>query len=122
MVEVLEMTPAHIKLGGVHFVDGEKVQKIMDICHKYKHMYKEGYPCGRKTRKESKKRLKKWDKCPEICFTYLVSDDNAGHHLMIYVLVSDIESLLKKYTEQEIDYWRQMYIQDVADEIIKTTI
>ena len=120
MVEVKEITPGKIKLGGIHFADGEKVQKVMDICHKYKHMYKDGYPCGRKTRKESKKRYKKWAECPEICFTYLVSDDNEGHYLTIHALVSDTDSLLKKYTEEEIEYFRQMYTQDVADEIVKT--
>ena len=118
MVELKKISPSVIELTGVNFADGEKVQQIMDICHKYKHLYKEGYPYGRKTRKAMGKRLKKWVDCPEICFTYLVTDDNAGHHLAIHVLVSDTESLLKRYSPSEIEYYRQMYTQDVANEIV----
>ncbi len=120
MVEIKKITPSTIELTGVKINEGDKVQKIMDICHKYKHMYKEGYPYGRKTRKELKKRLKKWQECPEICFTYLVTDDNEGHHLTVHVLVSYTETLVKRYTEKEIEYYRQLYTQSVADEIIAT--
>lgn len=120
MVEIVSITPSRIKLKGITISDGEKVKKIMDICHEYKHMYKDGYPYGRKTRKLMGKRLKKWTDCPQICFTYLVTDDNEGHYLAIHVLVSDTEELLKRYTEQEIEYYMQMYVQDVANKIIAT--
>ena len=120
MIEILEITPSIIKLAGVSFTDGERVQMIMSICHKYKHMYKDGYPLGRKGRKALGKRLKKWADCPEICFTYLITDDNQGHYLAIHVLVSDTEELLKRYTEAEIEYYMQMYVQDVANEIVAT--
>lgn len=119
MVEIIEITPSIIKLKGVNFGDGVRVEKIMEICHKYKHLYKDGYPYGRKTRKAMKQRLKKWADCPGICFTYLVTNDNEGHFLEIHVLVSDKESLLQKYTEQEIEYFMQMYTQGIADEIVE---
>lgn len=118
MIEIVEITPSSIELKGVRFKEGEKVQKIMDICHKYKHLYKEGYPCGRKTRKKQEEQATKWKNCPEICFTYLVTDDNAKHHLMIRVLVTRTKALLKRYSENEIEYFMQMYTQNVADEII----
>ena len=120
MVEIISITPSSIELSGVRISDGEKVQQIMDICHKYKHLYKDGYPYGRKTRKELKKRLKKWADCPEICFTYLITDDTEGHYLAIHVLVSYTEALVKKFTETEIEYYKQMYTQSVAEEIIQT--
>ena len=120
MVEIIEITPSMIRLKGVNFTDGERVEKIMEICHKYKHLYKDGYPCGRKTRKEKKYRFRKWAQYPGICFTYLVTNDNEGHFLEIHILVSDKETLLKKYTEQDIEYYMQMYTQGVADEIIGT--
>ena len=118
MIELVEITPSTIELKGVNFKDGEKVQQIMDICHKYKHLYKEGYPCGRKTRKKQKRQTERWVDCPEICFTYLVTNDNAKHHLVIHVLVSHKKSLFKKYSEDKIGYFMRMYTQNVADEII----
>lgn len=118
MVEIASISPSIIELRGVKFEEGEKVQKIMDICHKFKHLYLEGYPCGRKTRKEKGLKLKRWGKCPGICFTYLVTNDNKSHNLAIHVLVSDVQSLLKKYSQDKIDYFTQMYTQDVADEIV----
>lgn len=118
MVEIASISPSIIELRGVRFEEGEKVQKIMDICHKFKHLYLEGYPCGRKTRKEKDLKLKRWGKCPRICFTYLVTNDNKSHNLAIHVLVSDVQSLLKKYSQDQIDYFTQMYTQDVADEIV----
>lgn len=120
MVEITKITPSSIELKNISIADGEKVQKIMDICHKYKHLYKEGFPCGRKTRKETKKRMKKWMNCPEICFTYLITNDTKDHNLAIHVLVSNTEDVRKRYSESEIEYFMQMYTQDVADEIVAT--
>lgn len=118
MIEIVEITPSTIELKGINFKDGEEVQQIMDICHKYKHLYKEGYPCGRKTRKKQEQQTERWVDCPEICFTYLITNDNAKHHLVIRVLVSCTKSLLKKYNETEIEYFMQMFTQNIADEII----
>lgn len=118
MVEIVKITSDGIELKGVKFEQGERVQKIMDICHKFKHLYLEGYPCGRKTRKEKNLKLKRWGKCPRICFTYLVTNDTESHNLAIHILISDVQSLLTRYTEDEIYYFTSMYTQDVADEII----
>lgn len=120
MVEVIKITPTSIKLEGISFRDGEKVEKIMEICHKYKHMYKDGYPCGRKARKESGIVYKKWGKCPKICFAYLITNDNRSHNLEIDIVVHDVESLLKRYTLKEVEHFTQLYAQDVADEIMAT--
>ncbi len=117
MIEILRVTDSTIELSGISFRDGEMVDKIMEICHKFKHLYLEGYPCGRKTRKKSTEKYKKWTESPGICFTYTVTNDNENHNLIIHVFVSDMETLLKKYTEREINYYTQMYTQEIADGI-----
>ncbi len=120
MVKITRITPSTIELKGIHFgSDGDKIDTIMDICHRFKHIYKDGYPYGRKTRKKRGERLEKWSKCPGICFTYLVTNDTRGHNLEIVVLVSDEEKLLERYTKEEIENYKQMYTQDVADAISK---
>ena len=118
MIEIASITSTVLELKGISFNEGDKVQKILDICHKWKHMYMEGYPCGRTTRKQSKTRFKRWGSHPGICFTYLLTDDNEKHNLAIHVIISDMQKLRKKYSEREIMYYAQMYLQNVADEII----
>ena len=118
MVEITKIDSSTIELRGISIADGEKVKTIMDICHEYKHLYMEGYPCGRKTRLKNKKRIKKWAECPKICFTYLVTNDTKNHNLAIKILVSDTQNLKKIYSDREIEYYMQMYTQDVADRII----
>ena len=120
MVDIIKIDTSTLILKGVSIADGAKVQQIMDICHSAKHMYKDGYQQGRKTRKANKKRTKKWANSPGICFTYLITDDTEGHNLAIRVLVSDITNLRKKYTDREIEYYTQMYIQDIANQILST--
>ena len=120
MVEITKTTPSTIKVKNIGIADGNKVQMIMNICHKYKHLYKEGFPCGRKTRKTCRQRIEKWANCPEICFTYLITIDAENHNLTIGILVSDLENLRKRYTEREIEYHTQMYVSDIADEILAT--
>lgn len=98
---------------------------ISKICHEQKHLYKEGYRCGRKTRKQMGKRTKKWEDCPEICFTYLFTDDfdedkEYGAHngfLKIKILVSDRESLRKKYSNDEIAEYAYKFALSIADRI-----
>ena len=117
MIEIVKITPSTIELKGVRFSDGQTVEKIMNICHKFKHLYLEGFPCGCKTRKNSKKKMKKWADCPGVCFTYWVTNDSENHNFTINILVSDIKNLLEKYTEREIEHFKQNYTQDVADAI-----
>lgn len=116
MIEIAAITPSSITLKGIEPYDYAGVEKIMDICHKYKHMYNDGYPCGRKARKKLGKRLKKWAYCPEICFVYLLKQSDES--LIIRILVSDYEGLLKKYSIEEIEHYRQMFTQNIADEIM----
>ena len=118
MIEVTKVTDTSIELNGVHFKDGELVEQIMEVCHKFKHLYKDGYPCGRKARLKKGERTEKWDKSPGICFTYLITNDTKGHHLSINVLVSNVEQLREKYPDVVIMYFLQMYLQDVADGIM----
>ena len=72
MVEITSITQTDIELKGVSFDDKDMVEDIMAICHRLKHLYMEGHPCGKKTRRKNKIRMKKWAQCPEICFVYLV--------------------------------------------------
>ena len=123
MVEITTVTSSIIELSGIGFSDGEKVQKIMDICHKYKHLYKDGYYFGRKTRKKRGTKTAKWADCPEVSFTYLVTDDtndSQDPRLRIHVLISDTNGIHDRYTDNEIEYFRNMYVQEVADEILST--
>lgn len=117
-IAIKEIAPFTLVLQGANFNDQKKVQRVMDACHKHKHLFMEGYPCGRKTRKKMGGRMKKWPDYPGICFTYLVT---AGKNdtLTVRVLVSSVEDLLTKYTRGEIGYYVQMYLQGVAEEIIE---
>ena len=119
MIEIAKITNSSIELKGVSFSDGEKIQEILEICHRTKHMYLEGYPCGRKTRLANKQRLKKWSDYPGICFTYVTTNDNKEHNVEIRILASNMEKLLERYTKKQIEYYSQKYIQDVANEIAK---
>ena len=113
-----EITDSGIKLDGVSFKDdGDKIQAIMEICHRYKHLYLDGYPCGHKTRKAQGLRLKKWGECPQICFTYYATNDTDGHNLAIQVVVSDMENLQKRYTIKQIEEFRQKFLLDVSRKI-----
>ena len=118
MIDIIKVNERSIELRGVHFKDGEVIEQIMDICHKYKHLYKDGYPCGRKTRKKDGKRVKRWTDYPGICYTYLITNDTKEHNLLIKILVSSLDALKKKYTNTEIEHFTSMYIQDVTDEIL----
>lgn len=117
MIKVVEVTEEKIELEGISFLDGEKVEQIMNICHKYKHMFLDGYPCGRKTRKISSEKYRKWEESPGICFTYTITDDNSCHHLMIKVFVSEEDKLLKKYSAKEILHYKELYTLRVSKEI-----
>lgn len=116
-MEIRKISNTTIELSGVDINSKAEIEQILKACHKIKHLYLEGYPCGRKTRKKNNLKLKKWAKCPEICFVYLVTP--LGDGLIIRVLVSDLVSLKKRYTDDEINYFASMYIQNVADEITK---
>lgn len=102
-----------------------KINAILDICHRKKHLFKDGYEHGRKTRKALGKVTERWADCPEICFAYLLTDDfdedkrYKGHNdlLKISILISDETSLLKRYTREQIDDIAYKYATSVADEI-----
>ena len=115
MIKIANIEPTIIELEGVKRTD-EKFQKIMDIFHTTKHKYLHGYPSGRKTRKKNGERLEKWIDCPGICFSYTLTDDTA-HDLAIRILVSDPKKHQERYTQKEIEYFAQMFTQDIADSI-----
>ena len=119
MFEIAKMDSTSVEFKGITFKEGDKVQKIMDICHSWKHMFLEGYPCGRKTRNKLEKRPKKWADAPGVCLTYLVTNDNESHHLKLAILIGNEELLKRQYNKKELAYFVQMYLQRVTDEILK---
>ena len=116
-IKEIEIEPFMLTMKGISFSDNETVQTIMDVCHKNKHLYMEGFPCGRKTRKKIKKKFERWAECPGMCFTYLVTS-KAENSVTIRVLVSSVEELLGRYTRREILYYVQMFLQGIADEVL----
>ena len=120
LVEIKEIQKSTIKLTGISFKDSEAIQKITEVCHHYKHMYRDGYPVGRKTRKKTGKRFYRWTDCPEISFTYLIMPDTSGQSsVKISIYVSDIEETEKKYSKEEISYFMNMFVQNIADGILQ---
>ncbi len=119
MVEIVKIGASSIELKGVAFKESDKVQQILDICHRFKHLYMEGFPCGRKTRRENNLKLKKWAACPKITFTYIVTPPYS-ENMTINILVSDLQDLRKRYTQTQIEYFTAMFVQGIADEIIRT--
>lgn len=119
--EIVKVSKEEIIIRGL----SSKMSKIAEICHEQKHLYKEGYRCGRKTRKKIGEKTEKWEDCPEICFTYLLTDDfdenkkYKGHNgfLKIKILTSDRQSLLEKYSKVEIDDYAKQFAESIADEI-----
>ena len=100
---------------------------IAKICHEQKHLFKDGYRHGRKTRKQLGAKTDRWEGCPEICFTYLITDDFDEHKefpehsgfLKIEILVSDWNNLLVRYTHEQVDGYAYMFAMSIADKIRK---
>lgn len=114
-IREMEVEPFTLTIKGLDLSD-ETMKLVGNVCHKHKHLYKEGYPCGRKTRMKTKKKYVR-QKNPGMCFTYLVTKHNGV--LVIHVLVSSLKELLERYTLDEILFQVQQYLQDVADELLK---
>ena len=115
-IEIVEITPFILKLKGVGFNEIDKIRHIETVCHKYKHLFMEGFPCGRKTRKQLGIRMKRWQDYPGICLTYLVTPKE-NNTATVRVLVSSVEKLLSRYTRSEIGYFVQMFLQYIAEEV-----
>ena len=116
MVKIKELTPRTIELKGINVNDEEAIEKILSICHKHKHRYKDGHNSGKEAR-EDPKNLKRWSGCPGVCFVYLIGEGKEQDTIIIRAMVSHHNSI-KKFTEVELDHFRQLYTQDVADEVI----
>ncbi len=114
-IEVKEITPFICDLTiGAKF-EPEAREKIEKVCHKYKHIFMEGYPCGRKTRKKLGIRLERQQN-PGICLTYLVTSN--GGSATVRILVSSVEEALKRYTRREILWFVQDFMQSLTEELI----
>ncbi|MBR6505558.1 hypothetical protein IKT18_01815 [Candidatus Saccharibacteria bacterium] len=116
-IEIVEITPFVLRFKGVGFNEVEKIMYIESVCHKYKHVFMEGFPCGRKTRKRLGARMKRWQDYPGICLTYLVTP-RENNTATVRVLVSSVEKLLSRYTRSEVGYFVQLYLQYVAEEVV----
>lgn len=114
-IEVKEITPFICDLTIGAREETEAREKIEKVCHKYKHIFMEGYPCGRKTRKQLGIRLERQQN-PGICLTYLVTSN--GGSATVRILVSSVEEALKRYTRREILWFVQDFMQSLTEELI----
>ena len=133
MPSIVQVNHKSIILEGIDMFDKPLVEEILKICHRYKHLYLEGYKAGRKTRKAEGDMTEKWADCPEICITYtlmpcteIFEEENnftpKGNtsYLEIRNFVSEEEKLsLTRMTADEIIYWRNRFTNDIADDIEK---
>ena len=123
-VSIAKVSPEEIVLWNVSMA---KMNLVAEICHEQKHLFKDGYRHGRKTRKKDGKPTKRWEGCPEICFTYLITDDFDEHKefaehagfLRIEILVSDWENLMIRYSREQIEAYAYMFAMRIADNIKK---
>ena len=115
-IEVIEVTPFILRLKGIGRDEVEKIWFIESVCHKYKHIFMEGYPCGRKTRKKLGIRMERQQN-PGICLTYLVTPQG-NDTVTVRILVSSVEEALKRYTRREILWFVQDFMQGLTEELI----
>ena len=121
-VRIAKVSPEEIVL---YNVDLSRIDLITEVCHEQKHLFKDGYRQGRKTRKKDGKPTKRWAGCPEICFTYLITDDfdedkefkEHSGFLKIKILVSDWVGLMSRYSSEQVDAFAYMFAMRVADDI-----
>lgn len=107
-----------IKLDAENITNEEK-EKLLTILHKHKHLFLDGFPHGKKTRRELKKKAgivyEKWKDSPEVCITYYLTSTNDG--LEIVSMIGNLDDAAKKYTQTELFHFMQLWQQDVIDEI-----
>ena len=126
--QIVEVNDKSIIVKGLSMKDdGGIIQKIMDICHRTKHLYKDGYECGHKTRSKTGKRHAYWEDCPHICIVYLITNDmdyETGFkkdpnvpYLKICTVISELDDLKKRLTDREISLIRQMFISEISEKV-----
>ena len=123
-VRIVKVSPEEVIIKNL---DLSKMDLITKICHEQKHLFKDGYRHGRKTRKKQGVKTNRWEGCPEICFTYLITDDFDEHKefpehagfLRIEILVSDWNNLLARYTHEQVEAYAYMFAMSIADKINK---
>ena len=99
--------------------DNEK-ERILAICHKHKHLYLDGYPHGKKTRHELRKKggikYEKWIGTPQVCITYLLMPTDIG--FIIESIIGNLDETSNIYTQRELFLFMQNWQQDVVEDII----
>lgn len=107
-----------INIDGID-INAEAIEKVMNICHKYKHLYLDGYPHGRGTRKklaETGVVFKKWRNSPHICISYIIRK-SSENGLSIEAIVANKEKIKNKYSDEELRLFLYNWQQDVAENI-----
>ena len=116
----ISITPDAIIIDGTD-KNNQARENILGVCHKYKHLYLDGYPHGKKTRRRLYDKAgivyQKWEESPKICIMYrLVPDESAGK-ILIKAFIANLEETSSKYTKRELSLFLQQWQQSVADEV-----
>ena len=112
----ISISGANIVVSGVD-IDKEATEKINEICIRKKKKYLSGYDHSRGTRVKLADigiYFEKWDGYPNVCITYLFKKED--NNLVINSIIPT-QPQHKNKTWQELEHWRSMWQQDVADEI-----
>lgn len=100
----------------------ESKETILNICHKHKHLFLDGYPHGQKTRRKLKKQggitYTKWTGSPEIDIVYYLNESN--DLVNIVSIIGNQQEAREKYTNKELGLFLQNWQQYVIDDILAT--
>lgn len=102
-------------------IDTETAEKIMKICHKYKHLYLDGFPHGRNTRKKlagTGAVFNKWENSPHVCITYVFK--KANEKVIINAIIANRQDVSRIYTDEELQLFLQQWQQDVLESLEET--
>ncbi len=104
-------------------LSNEEKEFVLNICHKHKHMYLDGYPHGKKTRRKLRKQggieYDKWADSPEIDIVYYLSQKD--ERTEIIAIIGNLTDHAKRYTERELELFLQNWQQSVIEEISALT-
>ncbi|MBR2710652.1 hypothetical protein IKF02_03445 [Candidatus Saccharibacteria bacterium] len=112
----ISISGPNIIVSGVD-INKETTEKINEICIRKKKKYLSGYEHSRRTRVKLADVgvfFNKWESYPNVCITYLFKKE--GDDLIINAIIPTQPQHATK-TQQELEYWRAMWQQDVADEL-----
>lgn len=107
---------ANITISGID-VNKETTELVNEICIRKKKLYLSGYEHSRRTRVKLADVgvfFNKWESFPSVCITYLFKKE--GDTLIINAIIPT-QPQHKNKTQTELEHWRSMWQQDVAEEI-----